>query len=535
MPNKYDNQHLKNVHKYAADVARLYDEAVLAAARLLGGADYDPSGFKFTNHPQLRNNFTKFFNSFNNSLGGMIRNGMRQEWELSNGKNDAMVESIIGTDRSKYKNYFSSNGPAMDAFLKRQRDGLKLSDRVWNLTTDFKDRLESGVNSGIGGGRGARLIAKDMMDYLQTPAQVGPGVYSDPKKNAQRLSRTETNMAYHAADYERWQQMDFVIGYEVEVSNNGRVCPLCLQLQGKYPKWFKFVGWHPHCFCHATAILADDIDAVENDPNEVTHVPSVFAKWVKDNEQRSIGKKQPYFVRDNFNGGKVTGGLLRPGSMPKVALPEKEGKLNHVIELIDKSKVNYLEVKHLPKPLSENEIIDRISGGDKTKGSCSSLAFAYAGNKAGYDVLDFRDGYSRMVFSQSGNIMKIAENAGGVIAKNTNDFTKAKELLGTIQKDREYYFSCGRHAAVVRKTDRGYEYLELQSAMNNGFKPLTSNELKNRFGAKKSHTLYRRKYETKDCIIDVDLLKEDSYFRELLGYINTNVDKQIKGLTGVIK
>ncbi|HGQ4216718.1 TPA: hypothetical protein ACL7J0_001611 [Streptococcus pneumoniae] len=46
------------------------------------------------------------------------------------------------------------------------------------------------------------------------------------------------------------------------------------------------------------------------------------------------------------------------------------------------------------KKLTEEEIIQAISGGDKTKGSCSSLAFAYIGNKAGYTVLDFRGGKS---------------------------------------------------------------------------------------------------------------------------------------------
>ena len=86
----------------------------------------------------------------------------------------------------------------------------------------------------------------------------GHGVYRSSYKNARRLAVTETNMAYHKADNERWRQLDFVLGYEVQVSGtNSNVCPLCMELAGKYPKEFEFVGWHPHCRCHAVPIMED--------------------------------------------------------------------------------------------------------------------------------------------------------------------------------------------------------------------------------------------------------------------------------------
>jgi hypothetical protein len=134
-------------------------------------------------------------------------------------------------------------------------------------------------------------------------------------------------------------------------------------------------------------------------------------------------------------------------------------------------------------------------------------------------VLDFRDGLSRQKFSSSSTIMDIAEKAGGVVSKHTNDFTKAFNLLEQVESGKEYYFTCEKHAAIVGKTTTGYEYLELQSPIENRFKSLTTDELKKRFGAKKSHSLYGTKYETKDCIIDIELLKKDASFRKLLGYI----------------
>lgn len=195
----------------------------------------------------------------------------------------------------------------------------------------------------------------------------------------------------------------------------------------------------------------------------------------------------------------------------------------------------YNEVKMFGTQPTEKEIIERLAGGDMTKGSCSSLAFAYAGNKAGLDVLDFRGGTSCATFSNSTNIFEIVGKSGGIITKGTNDFTKASELLKTVVDGKEYYFTCARHAAIVRKTAAGFEYLELQSGIQNGWKPLTTPELKRRFKGQRSHTSHGIKFETRDCIIDIELLAKNPGFKRMLGYINTNKDKQMKGAAGTIK
>ena len=78
--------------------------------------------------------------------------------------------------------------------------------------------------------------------------------------------------------------------------------------------------------------------------------------------------------------------------------------------------VEYRPIKPAPIPRSEQQIISDISGGDMTEGSCSSLALAYAGNRAGYIVYDFRDGRSREFFSSRTSIERIA-NMDGVDSK----------------------------------------------------------------------------------------------------------------------
>ena len=209
--------------------------------------------------------------------------------------------------------------------------------------------------------------------------------------------------------------------------------------------------------------------------------------------------------------------------------------MDSVIETLEKTKIAYNEVKTLEKELSESDIVSRVGGGDLTKGSCSSLAFTYAGNKGGLDVLDFRDGESRKQFSTRSVIMEVAEKVGGVVVEELSDFTATNELLKHTKEGKEYYFACAAHAAIIRKTAKGYEYLELQSATSNGFKPLSNDILKRRFGAKRSRSHYGHKYKSTSCLIDIDLLNGSVGFKKMLGYINTNEKDQKKGARGTMK
>lgn len=84
----------------------------------------------------------------------------------------------------------------------------------------------------------------------------GRGVYRSSYKNALRLTATENNMAYRTADHLRWQQLDFVLGIEIKLSNNHPCDDICNELAGVYPKDFKFVGWHPFCRCFSVPKLA---------------------------------------------------------------------------------------------------------------------------------------------------------------------------------------------------------------------------------------------------------------------------------------
>lgn len=185
---------------------------------------------------------------------------------------------------------------------------------------------------------------------------------------------------------------------------------------------------------------------------------------------------------------------------------------------------------------SENEIISRLSGGDLTNGSCTSLAFAYAGNKGGLDVLDFRGGKSCEFFSKTANIKSVTSFTGvkSFVEKNTNDFNAVTELLKKVEPNKEYILVTGKHTAVIRKAEKGFEYLNMQDSnpKNNCFKPLTSKSLKSRFACQKSYKSYGQELQASSILFDRESLSSSVEFKDILRYINTNDSKQMKGVKG---
>lgn len=184
---------------------------------------------------------------------------------------------------------------------------------------------------------------------------------------------------------------------------------------------------------------------------------------------------------------------------------------------------------------NEQQIISSISGGDMTEGSCSSLALAYAGNRAGYVVYDFRDGQSREVFSSRSSIEQIAnlDGVNSVILRGTDDTICAEQLMSSMEPGREYYMATGAHAAVVRLSNEGrYQYLELQSGVpsENGWHPLTLSALYSRFGCEDGQS-----GEYANYLIELDSLQNSSEFLDLLGYINTDESAQMRGASGHVR
>lgn len=257
---------------------------------------------------------------------------------------------------------------ALAAFQKRKVAGMTLSQRVLKYTEQFREQIEHALDVGLGEGRSAQQLSRDVRQNLQEPNLLfrrvrdkrgnlvlskaakafhpGRGVYRSSYKNAMRLTRSEINMAYRESDYQRWQALDFVVGFEIMRSNHEPLCKCdtCEKLVGRYPKTFKFVGWHPQCMCFAVPIMEDFYsEGRRNDRvnrlkaalngttakkyislQTIDKMPDGFMQWVDDHKDKQKGwSSTPYFIQDNFKNGNLADGL-------KIVLPMAQGEIKQI-------------------------------------------------------------------------------------------------------------------------------------------------------------------------------------------------------------
>lgn len=368
---------------YADNVRRLYAAATdellkLSAMKASNGVS---AVFSFSDSKRLSEQANAILRALYSVVYNEIKGGVIAEWENANKSCDALITSIFGKkvkEDNHYARFFARNKESVDAFFKRKSGygGLNLSQRVWKYVSDFKTEMEMALSVAMGEGKSAATISREVRKYLQRPDMMfrrfrvktgeqdifdadgnivgkepvygrvwkrkvvdaatgnvswqtvnlkdysfGRGVYRSSYKNAMRLTRTETNMAYRTADQERWQRLDFVIGYRVVLSDNHPEPDICNDLsarrgekgsRGVYPKDFVFKGWHPQCRCYVVPILADDKEfdkiqeAILNDEpipesKSVIREPNkYFQDWWKSNKNRVVeAQSLPYWVKDN--------------------------------------------------------------------------------------------------------------------------------------------------------------------------------------------------------------------------------------------
>lgn len=365
---KLQKELFKRTEGYSSSVRNVYIEVLSRLINLVKGTELeDGKPFSFSNYG-YGDEATAIFRELYSRVYQEIRGDVEKEWMLSNANNDELVKSIFGAkaiEDNHFARFFQHNKEAMNAFFshKTGEEGLSLSQKVWKYTGQYRDELENALDLAIGEGTPANKLASKIQKYLQEPDKFyrrfrvktgegedgnpvygriwkrrvydkesegykwvddnpkkyhpGRGVYRSSYRNAQRLARTETNIAYRTADYERWQQLDFVVGIEIKLSNNHPTADICDDLKGIYPKTFQWKGWHPNCRCYMVPVLATEkemdemIDKILSedvvDPMEsseaVQEYPQEFQTWVKDNEERMEAAKAkgtlPYFIKDN--------------------------------------------------------------------------------------------------------------------------------------------------------------------------------------------------------------------------------------------
>lgn len=352
----FDAAHYRQTEQYTQAVDALFDKATAEIARAAAKGKYDPDKpFSFDDYPSVKAVMQSVTKQLASRITTVIETGSKKQWLFACSKNDGFISSILDTSKlskAQLKKMQDQNLDALKTFQGRKVEGMNLSQRIWKYVGQYREQLEAALDAGLGEGRSAAQLSRDVRQNLKDPNRLfrrvrdkrgnlvlskaarafhpGRGVYRSSAKNAARLTRSEINMAYRESDYLRWQSLDFVVGFEVKRSNHEPLCKcdICEKLKGRYPKHFKFKGWHPQCMCYAVPILMDEETFDENElgdlkaalrgtqykrleaKNVVVDVPDGFKEWVREHEEAQANwSSTPYFIKDNFTDGKLSKGL----------------------------------------------------------------------------------------------------------------------------------------------------------------------------------------------------------------------------------
>jgi len=321
----------------------LYRQAFGRVANKVANLVNDPQAkflkaYTYEKAPALEKMITGIMEEFRTASNNLVMTGTANSWILADKKNDRIFSDYL-------KNVSRNVGTDVQSlfFAQKATEGLrsylmdsssKVSQRVWNISNQFEKELQVHLAIGIMQGDSAQVISQRIRQYLNNPDALfrrvrdaegklipsqameafhpGQGVYRSAYKNAMRVARTETNMAYLRSDCDRWSNSRIVMGIEIRLSAshpNYNFEEICEELEGDYPADFLFEGWHPHCLCNASPILIPEDEFMDylsrkislqelTDKYKIKEPPESFRNYVQAHSEK-LAESEAYWVRDN--------------------------------------------------------------------------------------------------------------------------------------------------------------------------------------------------------------------------------------------
>lgn len=389
LTSKQQKEQLNNLFAvYNKRLGRLYSDYVKKLTSLGYGEDVleDDALFNFDNFPQLKARLNDIFNDYyQNSLlcyKSGITDGVALAYnhdEMVIGGYSVLTDKAIRVARDTAAATFISN-------RLKTKNGLNLAQIVWNYCQQTKSEFEMAMSNtiadGIKKGSSAEEVGKSIRKYLNDPdmmyrryhtikvqkngkkkdvvtwrrrriidgkvrfieeplEKVGMGVYRSARKNALRVARTEINSAYHKARNERWQNEPFVIGQYIHVSPQHNIDDICNDVEGRYPKDYVWISWHPQCICTSDPITIQGEEKKEFykrlmagedmsnyvSPFAVLTMPEKYNQYIKDNSEAIVKAgmrgKLAWHLQDNT---KYWAHLLSPSDRKKLGLKAVSSK-----------------------------------------------------------------------------------------------------------------------------------------------------------------------------------------------------------------
>lgn len=348
----WNEEHKRHLTGYEGELDQAYSDLIKRVSELTAKTKAAEELFSFAKQKLIKKQIDEAFSQYRKKVFDIVTKGITKEWDFANVKNDTIRQSVLDRIKSKltpeeYERVSAVKTPrnleALEAFQKRKRGKLTISDRVWNIANNARTELEFAIDVSLSNGTSANEIARNIRKNLNHPDKLfrrvrdkhgnlvmsramknyhsGRGVYRNANQNALRFAANEINIAYKESDWWRMYQNRDVVGYRVFLSPQHKVYDMCDELKGNYPKGFKYNGWHVRCKCGIVSILKTDAEIIaeikkglelppKSSENYIANVPDNFTEWIKTNRKTIERRKsKPNFITDNFRYGKIVHGL----------------------------------------------------------------------------------------------------------------------------------------------------------------------------------------------------------------------------------
>lgn len=389
LTSKQQKEQLNNLFAvYNKRLGRLYSDYVKKLTSLGYGEDVleDDALFNFDNFPQLKARLNDIFNDYYQNSLLCYKSGITDGVALAYNHDEMVIGGYsVLTDKAIRVARDTAAATFISSRLKT-KNGLNLAQIIWNYCQQTKSEFEMAMSNtiadGIKKGSSAEEVGKSIRKYLNDPdmmyrryhtikvqkngkkkdvvtwrrrriidgkvrfieeplEKVGMGVYRSARKNALRVARTEINSAYHKARNERWQNEPFVIGQYIHVSPQHNIDDICNDLEGRYPKDYVWISWHPQCICTSDPITIQGDEKKEFykrlmagedmsnyvSPFAVLTMPEKYNQYIKDNSEAIVKAgmkgKLAWHLQDNT---KYWAHLLSPSDRKKLGLKAVSSK-----------------------------------------------------------------------------------------------------------------------------------------------------------------------------------------------------------------
>jgi len=271
-------------------IRQIYVDAAANVSRDLSRLAPGASDLTRNHLRALEKSLTREAENIRRALEGRLRSDLQQATGLGGRSLQAHMTSCLQSaglrlDMVRVQRGFGDvNTAAVEAIWARTRNGMKLSDRIWQTSDNARDNMRSIILDGVARGRDSVQVARDLEQYVKHGAATMAGDYPGmmarigkraPKDlcyEAFRLARSEMSMAFMEGTYAAGRVNPAYKGVRWLLSSSHPLPDVCDDLAsadlyglgpGGYPAGDEPPYPHANCLCTVGPIAENTQEFVE--------------------------------------------------------------------------------------------------------------------------------------------------------------------------------------------------------------------------------------------------------------------------------